>query len=103
MIDGFFTDLAQLKILQDYFNFHVVHLQYPREDLPAYGSFFDVEQDLMVEVGKWGEDKYIGVKGMRDCDPILRDICGKLCPELRYVHYGEDKESHKKDVEQYVR
>jgi len=54
VIDGFFTDLSQLKILQEYFNFHVVHLQYRREDLPAFSSFFDVEQDLMIEVSQWG-------------------------------------------------
>ena len=84
VINGFFMDPAQLKILEEHFIIKIVHFKYNRIELPNQGSYFDEEFKLLSSL----KDKpcYVPVNGKEDPVKIMDDVGEGICPKLLFAH-----------------
>ena len=83
-MNGLFTDVNEILILEEYFNIRVVHFVYEREDLPDNDSYFDNEYDLLPFLK--AKSYYIPIKGLLHPAHITEEVGQHLCPKLIYVN-----------------
>lgn len=92
VINGLFTDPAQIKILEQFFEIKIVHFKYNRIDLPDKDKYFDHEFEVMAFL--WDKPYYVQVNGKEDPVDIMDNVGIGICPRLLYAYCPsqEDRE-----------
>ena len=98
VVNGFFMDSTQIKILEENFQFKVFHFKYNRIDRPDQGSYFDSEYKLLAALKD--KDYYVATNGRDDPIKIMDDVGEGLCPRLLFAHCHTLQD--RKYLEEYV-